>query len=104
MEMYRFGKNPPQRDYRTLRFRDYLEAGLAPPPASWNGLQRVYDKLNINDPAKLFPMDGNDRLGDCTIAGVAHATTIYRGLIGKKSIMSRQSVVKTYMHLTGGRD
>jgi hypothetical protein len=24
MEAYRFGKNPPKVDYRTLRFKDYL--------------------------------------------------------------------------------
>jgi len=50
-------------------------------------------------------MDGNDTLGDCTIAGVAHAITTYRALVGnKKDIMSKQAVVKLYMHLTGGVD
>jgi len=58
----------------------------------------------VNDPTVLFPMDGNDALGDCTIAALAHAETTYRALISKKSIMSRQNVVKLYMHLTGGVD
>ena len=49
-------------------------------------------------------MDGNDTLGDCTIAALAHAVTTYRGLLGSKTIMSKRDVVKLYMHLTGGVD
>jgi hypothetical protein len=104
MPSYRFGKHPPKADYRTLRFKNYLMPGVAPPPPSLNVLTRVYDKLNISDPSQLFPMDGNDTLGDCTIAGLAHATTVYHGLIGSKDIMSKQAVVKLYFHLTGGQD
>jgi hypothetical protein len=101
---YRFGKHPPQHDYRTLRFKTYLKAGLAAPPASVNTLARVYADLNINDPTKLFPMDGNDTLGDCTIAGVAHAITTYRALVKKDSIPPTKAVEKLYFHLTGGPD
>ena len=104
MPSYRFGKHPPKQDYRTLRFGDYLKAGLAPPPTSVNTLTRVYDKLHTSDPTSLFPMDGNDTLGDCTIAALAHAVTTYSGLIGTKNIMGKQAVVKLYMHLTGGVD
>ena len=104
MANYRFGKHPPKQDYRTLRFQNYLTAALAPPPPSDNVLTRVYQKLKINDPAKLFPMDGNDTLGDCTIAALAHAITTYRGLIGTDTIMAKTAVVKLYMHLTGGVD
>jgi hypothetical protein len=43
-------------------------------------------------------------LGDCTIAALAHAVTVYRGLIGKEKIWSKQAIVKLYMHLTGGVD
>jgi hypothetical protein len=105
MPNYRFGKQPPKIDYRTLRLRDYLTPGLAPPPASFDVLDRVYKDLKTNNPAQLFPMDGNDHLGDCTIAALAHAITAYRGLIGsKKVIMPKQDVVKLYYHLTGGID
>ncbi len=64
----RFGKHPPKVDYRTLRLKSYLMPELGPPPPSDNVLTRVYAKLQINDPTRLFPMDGNDTLGDCTIA------------------------------------
>lgn len=104
MPSYRFGKHPPKRDYRTLRFKNYLMRAIAPPPASDNVLARVYAKLKVNDPTKLFPMDGNDTLGDCTIAALAHAESTFRGLVGKEKVMSRQAVVKLYMHLTGGID
>jgi hypothetical protein len=105
MPGYRFGKHPPKKDYRTLRFASYATSALAAPPASVNTLTRVYKNLKTTDPTKLFPMDGNDTLGDCTIAGLAHAVTTYRGLIGsKKVIMAKTAVVKLYMHLTGGVD
>jgi len=40
-------------------------------------------------------MDENDRLGDCTIAAVAHAVTAYRWLISKKKhIITEHAVVK----------
>ena len=104
MPSYRFGKHPPKQDYRTLRLKSYLGPALAAPPASYSALQQVYQKLNVSDPTELFPMDGNDTLGDCTIAGVAHAITLYRGRIGTTSIMRKPDVIKLYMHLTGGVD
>lgn len=104
MATYRFGKHPPKRDYRTLRFKDYLTSKLAPPPASYSALPRVYDGVGVRDPTVLFPLDGNDTLGDCTIAALAHAVTTYRALVDAKDIMSKQAVVKLYMHLTGGID
>src|SRR5579872_1239348 len=107
MPMRRFGKHPPKVDYRTVRFKDYLTPAIAAPPASDNVLTRpngVYAKLNKTDPTVLFPMDGNDNLGDCTIAALAHAITTFRGLLGQERIMPQQAVVKLYMHLTGGLD
>src|ERR1700688_5193870 len=105
MPNYRFGKHPPKVDYRTLRFKNYLKPGIAAPPATYNVLTAaVYPKLKTTDPTKLFPMDGNDTLGDCTIAALAHSITTYRGLLGTRKIMTQQAVVKLYQHLTGGPD
>jgi hypothetical protein len=104
MKPYRFGKHPPKQDYRTLRFKNYLTAELAPPPASYNVLSKVYKNLKHPNPKMLFPIDGNDTLGDCTIAALAHAITTYRGLIDQEQIMPQQDVVKLYMQLTGGLD
>jgi hypothetical protein len=104
METFRFGKHPPVLDYRTLRLKNYLTSALSPPPVSVDVLSRVYTNLKISDPTKLFPMDGNDTYGDCTIAALAHADTVYAGLTGKKKILSSQAAVKLYMHLSGGVD
>ncbi len=106
MNSYRFGKHPPKIDYRTLRFKDYVTPQLAAPPPSYDVLNRVYANLGIPspEPAVLFPMDGNDTLGDCTIAAVAHAITVYSALIRQRTIMAKQAVVKLYLRLTGGLD
>ncbi|MFZ0772842.1 MAG: hypothetical protein WCA49_16965 [Candidatus Sulfotelmatobacter sp.] len=104
MPNYRFGKHPPKNDYRTLRFSNYATSALAAPPATFNVLTSVYKELKTSDPTKLFPMDGNDTLGDCTIAALAHADTTFSGLVGKKKIMSKANAVKLYTHLTGGVD
>jgi hypothetical protein len=87
-----------------LVFKNYLTPQIAPPPASFDILPQVYKNVKTSDPKKLFPMDGNDTLGDCTIAALAHAITVYRGLVGKNKIMAKQDVVKLYMHLTCGID
>jgi hypothetical protein len=102
----RFGKHPAKNDYRTLRFKSYVKSGLAAPPASYDVLPRVYEALKIKspNPSALFPMDGNDKYGDCTIAALAHAETTYRGLTGKEKIVAANAVVKFYFHLTRGVD
>ena len=104
MPGFRFGKHPPQVDYRSLRLKTYLTPGISPPPAAYSVLDRVYQQVGVSDPTQLFPLDGNDTLGDCTIAALAHAETVFRGLLGTKSIMAQAQVVKLYMHLTGGVD
>jgi hypothetical protein len=111
MPGYRFGKRPPKIDYRTLRLKDYA-ANLPDPPPAANVLQEVYKNLNIqppdaSTPATLFPLDGNDTLGDCTIAGVAHAMTVYHSFVQAPPaplIPPSQQVVKLYLQLTGGVD
>jgi len=104
MTKYRFGKHPAKRDYRTLRFKDYLKSDIAAPPAQVDVLASVYKNLGISDPTVLFPMDGNDQYGDCTMAAAAHAITVYNGLTKTKVIMDPQALVKQYFQLTGGVD
>lgn len=104
MNTVRFGKHAPKNDYRTLRLTNYLTSKLPAPPASYDVLPKVYGKLKVSDPAILFPMDGNDHYGDCTCAAVAHSTTIYNALVGKKKIWAEKGVVKFYLHYTGGID
>jgi hypothetical protein len=105
MPNFRFGKHPAKRDYRTLRLKKYLTAALPAPPAAYDILPTVYKNLDSQDPSRLFPMDGNDQYGDCTIAALAHASTAYHGLVGHKGhVLATKSVVKLYFKLTGGVD
>ncbi len=99
----KFGKLAKKQDDRTLRFATYTKQ-LAPPPVAVSNLNRVYSNLKINDPTKLFPMDGNDTKGDCTIAGRSHQITMYNGLIGKKKIPTKCATLRLYNKLTGGQD
>jgi hypothetical protein len=105
MSSFRFGKHPPKVDYRTLRFATYVTSKLPAPPPAVNVLSRVYKELDTTNATALFPMDGNDTLGDCTIAALAHADTVYNGLIAKPAkIMAQQDVIKLYEQMTGGVD
>ena len=98
------GKLAPRLDPRTLMMRDYTTVELPPPPSQFDNLFIIYNKLGINDAPALFPMDGNNRLGDCTIAGIAHALTVYNGLVADLKIPPEKDVVKLYKKLTGGID
>jgi hypothetical protein len=99
------GKLPKKEDRldRTLLFAKYVGT-LAPPQLTYDGLMRIYNNLGITDPGKLFPMDGNDQLGDCVMAGGAHILTNWYGMINKKKIPTRCATVRQYKHLTGGQD
>jgi hypothetical protein len=83
--------------------RNYT-AGLPAPAVKYNVLNAVYKNLGQKDPAILFPMDGNDKYGDCTIAAAGHAITVYNGLAKKKDIPDKTGLLKVYFQLTGGPD
>ena len=102
---YRFGKHPPKNDYRTLRFRNYVTAALAPPPAAFNVLDTGLRAICTQPiPRNCSRWTATTGYGDCTIAALGHAITVYRGLIGTRRIMTERAVLKLYMHLTGGVD
>ncbi len=100
----RFGKLPPKHDYRTFLFQNYLKDDIPTPPANYTALDRVYKNVGKSNVYELFPMLANDRLGDCTIAAVAHSDTVFNGLIKKLNVWPEDLVVKVYNHLTGGND
>jgi hypothetical protein len=104
MSTFRFGKHAPKHDYRTLLLKNYLTSALPSPPPAFDNLATVYSKLKVATPNTLFPMDGNDTYGDCTIAALAHASTVFDGLISKKKVWPQSSVEKLYFHLSGGAD
>ena len=103
IDMLRFGKLPPKIDYRTLQFGSYLKDDIPLPPPETNLRERVCTNLGHN-PEYLFPMFANDILGDCTVAGMAHGSTVYHGMVSQKHIPSQTEVIRIYNHLTGGID
>jgi hypothetical protein len=99
----RFGKHAPKHDYRTFRFPSY-SAALPTPADAFENLDHVFAALKTSDVSKLFPMDGNDVEGCCTIAGAAHLISLWSGLIGKHKLPTAKSVHRIYRHLSGGED
>ena len=100
----KFGKLEPKIKYKTLRFRDFA-ADLPAPPPSWDALAMASAKLPGNPPVGiLMPMDGNDRVGDCVAAGIAHNVALCQGLIGKWDVLKEEKVLEFYFGLTGGQD
>lgn len=100
----RFGKRPPVKDYRTFLIQNYLRDDVPTPPEKYNSTERVYENLNNSNPSYLFPMMGNDEIGNCTIVGMAHGDTVWSGLVSNLSIYPDDLVKKIYFHLTGGDD
>lgn len=101
----KFGRTPKRDDARTLQFAKYAVVLPAPPPG-YSSYQRVLSKLNLGWPQipELYPMDGNDTVGDCTIAALAHCDTTFSGIVGQNSIMAQADVLALYFQLTGGQD
>lgn len=102
-----FGKLPAKTDFRTLRFSALLAPQLAPPPPSFDALARVKAGLKLKrapNVGSLFPMDGNDTHGDCTIAAAAHAESVWEAYCGKRRVPTRKAVLRDYFDLSGGED
>jgi hypothetical protein len=91
----KFGKLAVKYDNRNLKMAKYM-AALPEPPESFSNIDIVYEKLKSSDPARLFPMDANNRLGDCVVAAMAHFITIVNGRIGELQIPPEDVVVKFY--------
>jgi hypothetical protein len=99
-----FGKLAAREDPRTLKLAHYLLPDLPPPPEHYNALPRAEEGAKQYDPTQLFPMLGNDRYGDCTIAAAAHAETLWNSYLGKRRKPSRAAVIREYFDMTGGDD
>lgn len=98
----RHGKLARKSDFRTLRMSSYLKSVPTAPEAVDNIGWAV--SQTKSDVATLFPMDGNDELGDCTICGVAHLDTLWAASLGKISVAPASLVKSTYFDLSGGQD
>lgn len=106
--MKKFGRLPKVTSPLAMRYADYRTSALPPAPPTFDVLDRVLSvRREARTPAKIaefFPMDGNDTIGDCTIAGIAHAQTIWRGMAGAYAVLPAGYCESLYFQLTGGAD
>lgn len=92
MPIYKLGKRPYEYNPRTLQLAHYLSPSLLPPippNKDWSG------------GIKQWGMMGNDRIGDCAIAGPAHAVLGWTTDTGKGVTISDASVISAYSAVSG---
>ena len=90
---YRYGKLPATRLAGVGTLTAYASGKLPAPPPS------------VDAPSTPYPMDGNDRYGDCTIAGVAHLIAAWNVDVREKdAVPSSATVVEQYLSLGHGQD
>jgi hypothetical protein len=94
--IYKLGKAPAKLDERNLKLAAILRAPVKLPK------EYDFDVLHRGVPTPVF---GNDRLGDCVIAGRAHQTLRFELIEQKKLIqITETDVTKEYFKETGGED
>jgi len=95
----KLGKLPPKFDARTLRLAHYIEKRKLPKVPKTHNLSRKT--------LKAFPdlgMMNNDRLGCCTIAGLAHAEQTWSTYGGNPRRPTDEQIVEAYNRINGGED
>lgn len=91
------GKANPQFPVGLKDWRAYVKSGMelpSPPDA-------------VNDYAGVpeWPMDGNDKYGDCTMAAAAHSIQVWNAVTKRSDpVPTELSVVGEYLQLTHGAD
>jgi hypothetical protein len=93
MAAFKLGRLPALRPAALSDLDVYATAKLPPPPPT------------LEVPKGAYPIDGNDRYGDCTIAGVAHAIEGWNAETSEHDpVPDEPSIVSEYLKLTGGED
>lgn len=92
---FRGGRLPAQPAKPHLKLTRVLHPELLPPPASADWLSPV--------PAENWGMLGNDRVGDCTCAGMAHHRigTVYTNQAGRILAITTAETLGAYSAITG---
>lgn len=90
---YKTGRLPAVRPAALKDFTEYATAPLpAPPP-------------EVKPPQASYPIDGNDRYGDCTLAGADHVARAWNAETGEHDHLPTEAqIVTEYLKLTGGED
>jgi hypothetical protein len=91
---FRLGRTRPVARCPRFSLRNYLMRGLAAPPPSCD-----YSKPAAKALANVY---GNDTLGDCVIAGMAHVVGVLTaGATGAPFIYSKEQIIQLYSAIGG---
>ena len=94
--LFKLGKARARRDARNFKFAALLKKRLS--------LPKEYD-FDLTHPGIPTPIFGNDRYGDCVIAGRAHQTLRFEDVEQRKVLaITDADVTKEYFKETGGPD
>lgn len=92
MSTYKLGKHKARFDPRTLRFGDYVQKGMAPPPAN----------ADYGRAVSSWPMMANDQYGDCTCAAAGHMIQEWTANTSTQTIIPDPDILKFYNHFAHG--
>ncbi len=90
----KLGKLAPKPNSKTLKFSKYLKADALPAPPT-----KVFWEYKI--PAPTWGMFGNDTVGDCTCAAMAHMLMNWTAHTGSIVIPTDADVLKAYSAISG---
>ncbi len=89
---------------RSVVFKDlevYATAPIPTPPPTW----AVPLQAQVTAKQPVYPIDRNDRVGDCTIAGLDHLSRAFSALFKEPySPPTEDSLEQKYFSFTGGED
>ena len=100
----KFGKHPARKYNKDVLKLEKYFLTLPTAKIAIDNMAPTFVVNGSNDPAVVFPMDGNDTLGDCVVAGWGHILTVLLALIGKAFITPAKDIVNLYNKLTGNVD
>ena len=93
----KLGRKAVVTDSRTLKLAKYLTPALPPPLATCNWAEGITKwGMMLNGPDKNNPPSSPDGLGDCTIAGCAHAIQVWSHAVGKEVTVTDAQVLAKY--------
>jgi hypothetical protein len=90
--MTKFGKLPPKPNSKGLLLAKYTAAVPSPP-------EKVYREYKV--PPALWGMLGNDTVGDCTCAAIAHILMMATAHTGTMVVPTTEQVLQVYSAVSG---
>lgn len=94
-EHLKLGRLPKRDDPKTLMLANYLDVAALPP------IPPVFD---ITAPVHSWPMYGNNRISDCTIAAAGHMIEAWTHAAGKFRVPSEVTIEHAYWATGDGTD